>query len=422
MRRLLTFIFCLCVGIATTHYWGDLRILHQMDLTLASSWVKEELGRSALTQLDSDHNSIIALAQSNQPDKKQNFDIVAVTDDPDRIFENTPPSALDYATIFAKLHEQGATTLVAGTTMGWDDEPALQLTALNQQIKKFDRVLAGVPLRRSPNGTPIPDIFLSSEISTKQLRGDSKLLPQVNALALPNQLEASKHLLLGFSQLESEELSDDHIQLIAMWDGHIIPSFELVLIMVAYDKSPEDLHIHLGQTLTLGADAPIINIDQWGRTPLALNHPLAQPTTSADALFIEAVSLTHPPLLIANGKKSQLANQISQQRLADTLATIQLFPVAKQPIEYTRLPSWAEAVIIIDLALLLSWLSGRSRFTHILSVLLIISFSYLLILELMQMLKFWLPVTPILATFLVSFLSIALTKNPSAKKTVEPAS
>ncbi len=217
------------------------------------------------------------------------YRIIAITDDPHRIFETSPPSPLDYAVILDALHEQGEKSVIFATQLSWDEHSQMALNALDSRLTPFEHAYIALPVARGSMKRPIPPSLKRALIPFSKIIGKYQSLPTVNRVTLPKHPNGGERTLAGFNTIESEEPNhDDYIPMLAQWeDEGLIPSLELLTLMSAHEVSIDELTIHVGQFIQLGEDGVTIPIDRFGRvqTPLAEIEKLALHTIPAETLL-----------------------------------------------------------------------------------------------------------------------------------------
>ena len=109
-----------------------------------------------------------------------------MSDDPDQVFENSPPSPLDYAVLLHHLQEAGAKNIVLTTRMSWDGDLGITSAALSNKLSTFHRANIGLPLTRGSHKQELPDILRQSVIPFSNVSGNYRILPIVNQVTVPS--------------------------------------------------------------------------------------------------------------------------------------------------------------------------------------------------------------------------------------------
>lgn len=381
----------------------------------------------------------------NQPpvEAKKNeerYRVIAITDDPDQIFEKSPPSPLDYAVILDTLLKQGDESVVLATRMVWDDATDMEMKALEDRMALFRQCIISLPVTRGAQKAPLPELLERSIIPHTNIKGSYKTLPTVNQTTLPDYPTGAGQTYAGFSHIESEASPDkNYIQMLAQWQGEhsgqseqsrqdeknkIIPSIELLILMSYYNLKPSEIVVHSGQHIQLKPDGVIIPIDEYGRTLVTSEKPLygAPPhyqTTPAESLLRNRTApITANPsrvtIIQATGQNSLSTNNISIERLQELIIAAP-YLTNKNTAIFTRIHISAEVALILNIGLFIYIVLGvKTRLRHFLFLLLLISLIAALVL-LFQILGNWLLPSAPLATILTAWLLQFFYKSPTAQ-------
>ena len=106
---------CLVLYLSKTSSW-----IKQLDASFVMMAMSYQKGEQFVYQLDEDSNKITIGSLSKKQGQKNHPQTIQITDDPDRIFEQSPPSALDYAIILTALHKRGFRDVVLTTNLHWE--------------------------------------------------------------------------------------------------------------------------------------------------------------------------------------------------------------------------------------------------------------------------------------------------------------
>lgn len=218
---------------------------------------------------------------------------ILITDDPDQIFQSSPPSPIDFAVILKNLQRMGRESIAIGTPLFWDNPDNIASMALERQLEVFPSLITSSPLSRSPKETAIPPTFQRASIPLSAIKGNTSLLPRVNHIPIPNLILGSKNALAGFTILESEpfetEAHEDTPYLMAQWGDRVVFSFQLLVALEHLGITLDAIDIELGQSIKLGTGDHRIPIDEFGRFLL----------TSSSSESFEAATLTADSLINA---------------------------------------------------------------------------------------------------------------------------
>lgn len=189
---------------------------------------------------------------------------ILITDDPDQIFQSSPPSPVDFAVILNNIQRMGRDSVAIGIPLYWNNPEVIATVALERQLEGIPNLITAAPLSRSPEETAIPSAFLRASIPASKVRGNVALLPKVNRIPVPNIMLGKQKSFAGFTVLESEE-TGNHPYLMARWGDRIVFSFQLLAALEHLSLNPNSIDILLGQAIKLGPGNHSIPIDEFGR-------------------------------------------------------------------------------------------------------------------------------------------------------------
>ncbi|BDS08215.1 hypothetical protein NT6N_32550 [Oceaniferula spumae] len=410
------FVLSISSGLLVLFFGPLTTFLPDFDITCVRAASPSE-GR--IYDLDQNARTITSRLLTAQPDRGKSFRMVEVTDDPDQVYESTPPSPLDYAVMLHSLRLKGANNIILTTRMSWDGDPGITAEALSNKLAAFDRASFGVPVTRGATAQPLPEALQRALIPFSNVSGNLRLIPVVNQVALPAVISGGKNSLGGFSTIESTPDSKDYVPMLCHWDGEgLIPSLELLALMSSHNVNPKQVIVRCGKHIRLGLQGPVINIDSYGETILPEKAEksdlidLTKDAIAAEDLITRQEDGAETPedrrvyLVHAVGEKTKPTNQLSPVRLAAILNWSKnlLSPEPGRSITYKRLPLWAEIVLIFDIALAACWFTSFSRGGRHLAFALTAALSYPFLLSIMDLTQHWLSVSSLLVTVLVAWL------------------
>ncbi len=348
---------------------------------------------------------------------------VVIGDDPEKVFQSSPPSPLDFAVILKNLRRMGRDSVAIGMPLSWADPDVISLTALDQQLDAFPSAITSAPLSRSPVPTAIPPAFRRASVPLFAITGDTSLLPVVNRIPIPDVVLGNKTSLAGFSTLESEETTGAPY-LLARWDDRAVLSFHLLSALSRYKVPPLAITVRLGERISLGPDGPFIPIDEFGRLsfqppelPASKLFPIrAEALIDAGDDFLRTIPAA--PVLIRNGLSTADPAAIRYaESLVPTVALLSDPEGTSQSRLFHRPPWYVELLLIASLLSLLygienyPFLRGKRPLAVLAVVLLILHFI------LVPLTSTWIPSIPLLACTLTA---IALASVPAPAKVSQP--
>ncbi len=305
---------------------------------------------------------------------------LAVTDDPEGIFEASPPSPADVLVVLANLRELGHRQLAVAVPLAWDDPDPIAAAAVNHQLDGFAPAVVGVPLARGISPVPPPAAFARLAVPVARIRGDAGPLPVVNQVALPNPLCGEAAALAAFTRLESETApgfsgrqTPAMVPLLARWDDQVVVALPLGVMMARFHVGAAELVITPGRDIRLGPDGPIIPIDLHGRAAVSPGTASRTVVTPAAALIVaggeprpEALQPGLLPLVIRDDRSAAPEPERAySQALADVLVALDRAPRAGLVSPIPRPHTAIEILVVGALAGLGAWLCGlRPRLRH----------------------------------------------------------
>ena len=401
--------------------------------------------KTCVTDYDTTTKTLTVHTLDSHPEKSRTFQKITITDDPDHIFEATPPTPLDYAIILQKLHQKGHSNIVITTRMTWDqktqpagslnDEPSqllndinLSTSALQLKLAQFDHSVIGLPVTRGAINHAIPAALRRALIPFNQVHGSHNLIPKVNQVSLPSSISGGNNTLAGFHRIENTPENKNAIPLLAHWDGvGIIPSISLLTIMSAHNIAPSQLFIKCGHSIRLGKSGPVIPIDDYGQTPLPdttnLQHPTKiKPDITAENIIAGTNKTSPSPptktlsIIHATGDKTKNNNIIDSDQLFNLLLLCETLPTPGEVVHYHRLPIILEILVLIILALITGRLATLSSYYRNLTFALTGLLLVISLLTLMETNQKWFG----LAVPLMALLSVWIISSQITVKTQKP--
>ncbi|MDG0993442.1 MAG: hypothetical protein P8O22_01775 [Akkermansiaceae bacterium] len=406
--QLLITTLALCVGLGMLFGGHKIEWVKLFDVAIVRG---VDITPNTLHEYDPATQNISAQSLVTNYESAKIFQKVIINDDSERIFENNPPSALDYAVLLESLHNRGYRHANITTRLHWDDNPELLAEGLKLRLALFNSVVIPLAVTRGPNTSALPPMLMRTIIPISQIRGDTRYVPLVNRLAIANHIIGdAENVLAGFYKIESNPPSKGQTAMLARWnDKGIIPSYELLTIMQAHSVLPSQVTIHCGKNIRLGKNGPVIEIDRYGQTtttnPSKKSIPL--PPLQADKVITQQKSSTTDDsiaLIHAKGERTEPTNIINLERLNDTLSMTYAHPMLDEGITHQLLPRWAKLVILFDLAIIVYGLSSLSQRYRHLGFALTAAITLPLLYALMNLTQHWIALSSPLAMLLTGWL------------------
>jgi hypothetical protein len=331
---------------------------------------------------------------------------IVVTDDPDRVFQTSPPSPVDFAIILKNLRRLGRESVAVGMPLAWPQPDVISLMALDQQLDALPSVVTAAPLSRGAIPSPLPRAFRRASVGISEIHGNGRDLPVVNRVSLPDVLLGNNTSLAGFTALESEP--DGALpHLLARWDDRVVFSFQLLAALADHKVSPAEIEIRLGEYISLGADGPFIPIDDFGRLAFA-------PPASDNSASIPAENLIDAPddflrdrragtVLIRNGMSAtDEASLRFSEALVPTVSLLADPSGTSASRAYNRIPWLAELLLIASLVCLLFGLENFTKTRDRRALVILAGVLVILHFILVPLTGTWPPTLPALAAILTA--------------------
>jgi hypothetical protein len=348
---------------------------------------------------------------------------ISITDDPDRVFQSSPPSPVDYAVILKNLRRLGRDSVAIGIPLSWAKTDVISLIALDQQLDAFPTAVTSAPLSRSPTPTPLPAAFRRASIPISQVKGSTTRLPIVNRVSIPDVVLGNKTSLAGFTVLESEAESD-RPYLLARWDDRVVFSFHLLAALENFNVPPESVEIHSGRYVSLGTDGPYIPIDEYGRLLFAPPSPQDIDSIPAGTLIAAPddflADSKRGPVLIRDSMSSADETSLRFSESVVPTASLLIDPSGTSTAEtFPRIPWYAELLFLASFLSLIHGLGNYPRSSGKLPLAGLAASVLILHFFIVPASATWIPTLPALAAAIVA---IPLSTATRRRRTTTPRS
>lgn len=338
--------------------------------------------------------------------------VVSLGDDPEGIFQTSPPSPVDIAIVLRNMRRLGAENIAVSAVLAWEEPETIALAAVDSELSRFQSVVTAAPLSRGAAGQALPPSFRRASLSPDQIRGEISAIPVANRISLPHVILGGDNTLSGFSILENEPAGNP---LLACWDDRIVLAFPLAAVISSHGLPFDQVEVDLGNFIRLGPQGPIIPIDAFGRLSTQSRTPgpslLFSATSLIDAtdpLPTEKAKLT---LLRDDQSSAEPSTRIFSSKVAPLIADIASSAGMSGVTRYRRLPATSELTVLAGIILLLTGISGRPRLPReiiILCLLFLAVASHTIVAGSGT----WLPTLPAIAALLPAFLVNRLFDRP----------
>jgi len=366
--------------------------------------------------------SLRVLAPYRKADPAHEPIVISLADDPQGIFQSSPPSPVDLAVVLKNLRRLGAADAAIAAILAWEQPDMIAIAALDQELSGFRSVVTAAALSRGATGSALPPSFRRGSISAAQIRGTVADLPAANRLSLPGVILGGDNALSGFTLLENDP---DGAPMLARWDDRIVLAFPLVAVLAERGLSFEAVEVELGNFIKLGSAGPFIPIDKYGRISTVPGKLSNTKVFRAEAL-IDATE----PLPILAGKavllrddqsNAEAATRAFSKKIAPLVADISSGAGMSEEQILRRLPPEWEQIIWGTVVLALAFCSSRSRFARAIVFGLLAAVALIAHLIAATTASVWLPTLPILGCIAAAFVFSRLFFREPAHESVPAA-
>lgn len=336
--------------------------------------------------------------------------VVWVGDDPDGVFQSSPPSPVDYAVMFSNMKRLGVRHAACAVVLAWDEPDAMGLMALERSLGEFESVVMASPVTRGSVAEPLPQAYRRASLPLDVVVGDVNQMPVVNRIPVPDVLLGGEKTWAGFSAVESEQ-DGGHPHVCARWDDRVVFSFALCVVVKRLGVPLEAVEIRLGECVRIGRKGPIVPIDERGRMRAVPREMSAAVEKPAEGLIDAAkgwlpAHVAEPVILADRRGFADAQVRRFSAYLAGSVAAIEGEAGLSAPRSYARLSGLVEWLMVEAVAFGLAALIWLPRFQA--SVALVV---YFLLATGLQFLAFslgviWLPGAALLLPFIFTGVAI----------------
>ncbi len=214
--------------------------------------------------------------------------VVSIGDDPDGVFQDSPPSPTDIAIVLRNLHRLGAENAAIAAVLAWQEPDLTAFKALEIALGKFNMVVHAAPLARHTLRQEMPEAFARAALPPQALTGDVSRLPIVNRVAVADVVFAPDKGLAGFSTLDNAELKG-RVPMLARWeedpDRRVVVAFPLLAVLARYELPVGGIKVRLGEAIELGPNGPLVPIDDDGCLALPPKRVGSRADVAAEAMI-----------------------------------------------------------------------------------------------------------------------------------------
>lgn len=214
--------------------------------------------------------------------------VVSIGDDPDGVFQESPPAPADIAIVLRNLHRLGARNAAVAAVLAWQEPDLTAFKALEIALGKFEMVVHAAPLARHTLRQEMPEAFARAALPPEALTGDVSRLPIINRVAVADMVFAPGKGVAGFSTLDNVELKG-RVPMLARWeedpDHRVVLAFPLLAVLARYELPIGGVKVRLGEAISLGPNGPLVPIDADGCLALPPKPVASRADVAAEAIL-----------------------------------------------------------------------------------------------------------------------------------------
>ncbi len=202
--------------------------------------------------------------------KPPSVTLLRISNSENSIFQEWPPSPIDYAIILKNLKEHEAKLVAIEPSMSWDNAGEGLLETLRTASLKYNKgeLLMGTVFQMDQSVFEPNDKLINLLNPISNISGDIKRIPEFTMIdPLPDRRLTSIGIPFGFTSIDmAEQDKMDNplkVPLLARIKETVVPSFILRAIMMEQKMDSNDLTIHLGDKIVF-ASGTTIPIDSKG--------------------------------------------------------------------------------------------------------------------------------------------------------------
>ncbi len=202
--------------------------------------------------------------------KPPSVTLLRISDSESSIFQEWPPSPIDYAIILKNLKEYKAKLVAIEPSMSWNNAGEGLLETLRTASLKYNKgeLLMGAVFQMDKSVFESNDQLINLLNPISNISGDIKRIPEFTMIdPLPDRRLTSIGIPFGFTSIDMAEQDKMNnplkVPLLARIKEAIVPSFALRAIMMEQDMNSNDVTIHLGDKIAF-SNGTTIPIDSQG--------------------------------------------------------------------------------------------------------------------------------------------------------------
>ncbi|MGJ8725458.1 MAG: hypothetical protein ACSHYB_12945 [Roseibacillus sp.] len=343
------------------------------------------------------------------------------------LFDGKAPKPSEYAILLAKLHQSGARRLAFTHPLTWDDAAELELRALDSSLRPFQEVLLPLDLSEVPEPVRAPSWLVGSRITKAQVVGDASSLPMMNQVTVPPSVSGRDGVAFAFPDFGGRDLqyrAPSRLPILTRWEDGFLPSWPLALAMRLEGVSLSELVIKSGQHVRIGAEGPVVPLDDFGRAKIETIEGNVEELEmiSAKTLFpLGEVDLPElkPGVVLVDATSPQRAEE--SRRLIGEARRLLQFPRPGPPEVFRRLGFGWEVLLYLQIVLVAFVALYLRPFPQLIALAVLCAGLFLLVLGLLNWRGVWTPILPLVVATIMSWCLVGYLQqiaHPVARKRV----
>ena len=396
------------VGLICNLFTNDFSFLRRSEENLFQSFlsmVREVKSDRVIleTNADAEGWSLRRLEEREKPPRWDFVEVPLVSE----LFDGKEPQPSEYAILLAKAHQAGVRELAFTRTLTWKEAPELELRALDSSLRPFGEVLVPIDLSEVPQPVPSPRFLQESLLTKAHVEGDVSSLPLMNQVAEPPSISGRLGLKFSFPDFGGRDLQyrgPGRLPVLTRWEEGFLPSWPLSLAMRMEGVSFDELMIEPGRCLRLGADGPVIPLDDFGRAKVDEERTEEVTLISAKTLFplgeVDLPKLQSGAVLVDSTSPTQRAKS---RRLVAEAWSLLRFPRPGKAELFKRLELGWEVFLYLQIVLVAFVALYLRPFSQLIALAVLCVGLLALVLGLLNWRGVWTPILPLVVAMTVSW-------------------
>ena len=257
--------------------------------------------------------------------------------------------------------------------------------------------------------------------------GDASSMPLTNQVTVPPSVSGRDEVEFAFPDFGGRDLqyrAPGRLPILTRWQDGFLPSWPLALAMRMEGIDLAELMIQPGRHLRLGANGPVIPLDDFGRAKVDESEvpDLELAMVSAKTLFpLGEVDLPKvKPGVVVVDATSPKQKEESQRLIAEAQSLLQ-FPRPGSSEVFSRLSLGWEVLLYLQIVLVAFVALYLRPFPQLIALAILCAGLYLLVLGLLNWRGVWTPILPLVAATIMSWCLVGYLQqiaHPVARKRV----